>query len=66
MVHFNLTGLDIADALAGDPNRWVGRYTAWELQQIVRRADWFERTTFYIDGVALTSEMKASVGLNAA
>jgi hypothetical protein len=27
-IHFNLTGLDIKDALDGDPAIWVGRYTA--------------------------------------
>ncbi len=41
-IHFNLTGLDIAEALAGDPGCWVGRYTAWELQQIVGNGQWFQ------------------------
>jgi hypothetical protein len=31
-VHFNLDGVDIAEALAGDPNEFVGRYTEFELQ----------------------------------
>jgi hypothetical protein len=28
--HFNLTGLNIADALNGDPEIWVHGHTAWE------------------------------------
>ena len=46
-IHFNLDGLDIKDALAGNPSAWTGRYTAWELQQLVRKKEWFERTIFY-------------------
>ena len=42
--HFNLTGLDIIGALAGDANWWVDRYTAWELQQIVRNGAWLQNT----------------------
>ena len=34
-IHFDLTGLRIEEALAGDASTWVGRYTAWELQQVV-------------------------------
>jgi hypothetical protein len=29
-IHFSLTGLDIADALQGDPDVWVHGHTAWE------------------------------------
>lgn len=46
-IHFELSGLTIDDALRGDPSIWVGRYTAWELQQIVSRQDWFSATSFY-------------------
>lgn len=49
-VHFELYGLDIADALGGDASEWVGRYTAWELQQITARQDWYSATSFYLRG----------------
>src|ERR1022692_3346910 len=52
--HFNLTGLEIADALKGDPETWVDRYTAWELQQIVRNLAWFDNTVFYLGGSLLS------------
>ena len=52
--HFNLTGLDIADALNGDPEIWVDGHTAWELRQIVRNHEWFGNTLFYLDGDSLT------------
>jgi hypothetical protein len=39
-IHFALDGLDIAEALKGDPEIWGDRYTAWELQQIVRNESW--------------------------
>src|SRR5438128_197734 len=61
--HFNLTGLDIADALKGDPSRWVDRHTAWELQQVVGREDWFANTIFYLDGSVLTLEQLAEHGI---
>ena len=62
-IHFNLTGLDIAVALAGNPNLWLERWTAWELQQIVRNADWFRNTIFYRDGAMLSSEEAANQGV---
>jgi hypothetical protein len=62
-IHFNLTGLDIKDALAGDPAVWVGRYTAWELQQIVLRRDLFDVTHFYLDGNRLTAEEADNLGI---
>src|SRR5580704_7274986 len=55
-IHFNLDGVDIAEALAGDPSVFVGRYTAYELQQIVGNAKWFDSTTFYRDRRQLTIE----------
>ena len=61
--HFNLTGLDIAVALQGDPFVWVHGYTAWELRQIVRNAAWFENTLFYIDGNLLTPQEVAALGI---
>lgn len=62
-VHFELRGLDIDDALRGDPQEWVGRYTAWELQQIVARHDWFSATSFYLDGRLLGIEELESLGI---
>ncbi len=61
--HFNLTGLDIADALNGDPSWWVDRYTAWELQQIVRNQAWFDNTLFYLGGNLLSMEQVKSRGI---
>ena len=43
-IHFDLTGLDVAKALAGDPMERVGRYTAWELQQISGNSTWLKNT----------------------
>jgi hypothetical protein len=62
-IHFNLTGMNIGEALRGDPDVWVGRYTAWELQQIVRNRDWIASTVFYCDGVVLTAKEAAALGI---
>jgi hypothetical protein len=62
-IHFNLTGLDINDALAGDSAIWVGRYTAWELQQIVLRTELFDITYFYLDGIRLTADEARKLGI---
>ncbi|HEX4143930.1 MAG TPA: hypothetical protein VHY91_10380 [Pirellulales bacterium] len=62
-VHFNLTGIDIADALGGDPSYWVDRHAAWELQQIVAKRSWFDSTIFYLDGRQLTPDELARVGV---
>ncbi len=62
-IHFNLTGVNIEEALRGDPDIWVGRYTAWELQQIVRNRDWFASTVFYHNGIALTASEAAALGI---
>jgi hypothetical protein len=62
-IHFNLDGLDIPKALAGNPNVWVGRYTAWELQQIVNNPSWFSRTVFYLDGKELTLAELTELGI---
>ena len=62
-IHFNLTGMNIDEALRGDPDLWVGRYTAWELQQIARKRDWIARTIFYRDGVMLTAKEAAALGI---
>src|SRR5438552_1421101 len=65
-IHFNLTGLDVGDALAGDPDLFAGRYTAYELQQIVRHRKWLEQTIFYHDGRVLAGEALISLGLTSA
>lgn len=62
-VHFELNGLDITDALCGDPREWVGRYTAWELQQIVARGNWFAATSFYSNGRLLDNDELESLGI---
>jgi hypothetical protein len=61
--HFNLDGLDIADALVGDPQVWVHGHTAWELRQIVRNRAWFDNTLFYRDGKLLTPEEVLARGI---
>ena len=62
-VHFNLDGVDVVEALAGDPNEFVGRYTEFELQQIILNADWFKNTRFYLDGKVLTIEQLEAIGI---
>ena len=62
-IHFNLDGVDIAEALAGDPDVFVGRYTAYELQQIVGNAEWFDNTTFYRDSQRLTIADLKDIGI---
>ena len=62
-IHFSLDALDVGEALAGDPGESVGRYTAWELQQIVRKAEWFKHTVFYLHDMALTSDQLAAMGI---
>jgi hypothetical protein len=61
--HFDLTSLDIPEALHGDPEWWVDRYTAWELQQIVRNHAWFGNTLFYLNGKLLTPDEVAAIGI---
>jgi hypothetical protein len=62
-IHFNLDALDVANALAGDPNESIDRYTAWELQQIVRNSEWFAQTAFYANSQALQAEQVAALGI---
>ncbi len=62
-IHFNLDGVDIADALAGNPEEFVDRYTSYELQQIVLNPLWFRNTVFYREGRSLTLEDLAAVGM---
>jgi hypothetical protein len=61
--HFSLDGLDIAEALQGDPEVWVFGHTAWELRQIVRRSEWFGNTLFYLDGKLLTPQDVSALGI---
>ncbi len=62
-IHFNLAGLNIEEALDGDPAEWVGRYTAWELQQIIRNASWFNDTIFYLGGEVLQTSQLSALGI---
>ena len=62
-IHFNMTGLDIQDALAGDPETSAGRYTAWELQQILLRQDFFDMTEFYLNGRRITTDEAEKLGI---
>jgi hypothetical protein len=62
-IHFNLTGMDIAEALRGDPEIFVGRYTSYELQQVLLHEPWFHNTTFYLDGESLTIEQLRTLGI---
>lgn len=63
-VHFNLAGLDIGAAMAGDAGTWVGRYTAWEFQTIATTPAFREATTFYLDGIKYSwSEVATMFGL---
>ena len=61
--HFNLTGLDIPDALQGDPAVWVHGHTAWELRQIVRNPAWFDNTLFYLENKLLIAEEVRALGI---
>lgn len=62
-IHFNLDDLKIRQALGGNPHVYVGRYTAWELQQITRNPFWFERTTFYARDIPLSAEQVKRLGI---
>ncbi len=62
-IKFNLDSLDIPKALAGDPADRVGRYTEWELQQIVRNQKWYDSTDFYLNGRMLTPAEVKQLGL---
>lgn len=63
-IHFNLDDLDVGRALAGNPDEWMERWTAWELQQIVRNPSWFKSTTFYQGGRALNTHEVESLGIS--
>jgi hypothetical protein len=62
-IHFSLDGLKISEALAGPIDEWVGRYTAWELQQVVTNPVLRAATTFYENGVECTAARLAELGL---
>jgi RHS repeat-associated protein len=53
-VLFNLTGVNIPEALSGDASVWVGRYTQWELQQVVGNPTYRAATDFYLNGSKLS------------
>jgi len=63
VVHFNLTGVDVTEALAGNPDLFVGRYTEFELQQIKLNPDWLRITKFYLDGRVLTDAELVALGI---
>jgi hypothetical protein len=62
-IHFNLARLDVPEALAGDPDDWMGRYTAWELQQVVRNPEWLAKTTFYQNDAVLNDQALTALGI---
>ncbi len=61
--HFDVTGLDIAKAKAGNPASWQDSFTAFELRSILRRKDWFAMTDFYRNGVKLTPQEMVDLGI---
>jgi hypothetical protein len=65
-IHFSLDGLDIQEAMNGDPESFTGRYTAFELQQIVRHVEWFESTTFHLNATILSAQQLADLGIELA
>jgi hypothetical protein len=58
-----LNGVSIAEALAGDPEEYVGRYTSYELQQIVLTLSWFRSTTFYSNDRPLARGELGALGI---
>lgn len=62
-IKFNLDSLDVRKALCGDPAERVGRYTEWELQQIVRNRQWLDSAEFYLNGQKLTAGEVGQLGL---
>lgn len=62
---FELEGVNIPQALSGDINTWVDRYTAWELQQITNSPTLFKHTEFYLKGVKQTASQLESLGITA-
>lgn len=61
--HFDLTGVDIARAKAGNPASWQDSYTAFEFRSILRRRDWFEITDFYRHGTKVTPQEMIDLGI---
>ncbi len=65
--HFELEGVNINDALTGNPAKWITdagtRYTEWELQTIMRRPDFFKNTEFYLKGKKLTPAEVEGLGI---
>lgn len=61
--HFDITGLDIAKAKAGNPASWQDSFTAFEFRAILRRNDWFGMTDFYRNGVKLTPQELIDLGI---
>jgi hypothetical protein len=62
-IHFELSGLNIGEALSGNPSIFVGRYTSYELQQIIANPKLFSNTTFYMNVVEQTAEQLAKLGI---
>jgi hypothetical protein len=63
LIYFSLDQMNIAEALAGDPNEFVGRYTAYELLQIVTNPAWFAATRFYLSRAQLTDAEVNALGI---
>lgn len=50
-IHFNLDGIDIRRILKNpSPTNAVGRYTAWEFEQILGNKELYRRTVWYQNG----------------
>lgn len=64
-IHFNLDDVDVPEALRGDPDEFVGRYTEFELQQVTLNYEWFVNTIFYLNGQVLSAESLAKLGITA-
>jgi hypothetical protein len=64
-IAFELNGLNVKEALAGDASIWVGRYTEWELQYITGNKELFNATDFYIKGVKQTAAEVKKLGIKA-
>jgi len=62
-IHFELAGIDIRKALAGNPTEFVGRYTEYELQQVILDLNLFKNTEFYLNGVKQTANDLKNLGV---
>jgi hypothetical protein len=62
-LRFNLTKVNVRQALASKSASAMDDYTAWELRQIVANKEWLKNTVFYLNGRRLAKNELKRMGI---